>query len=130
MSNVSFPANNSTPDCFYNGYIDEYNNSNNYSTDINHHHHHHGQNFEYNSLSAIPTESTPATSTPVIQNLLNNNNAEQQQKFAHTNTEDCFDKSSDSAVSSMSSDRVHSLSDNVSVSSLCYDPILYLHFKL
>lgn len=30
-----------------------------------------------------------------------------------TGTEDCFDKNSDSAVSSMSSDRVHSFSDNV-----------------
>lgn len=49
-----------------------------------------GQNFEYHTL----------TSTPSNQN-----------KF--TNHEDCFDKSSDSAVSSMSSDRVHSLSDNV-----------------
>ncbi|KAH9526154.1 bZIP, variant 3 [Dermatophagoides farinae] len=105
MSNVSFPTNNSVPDCFYNGYLDEYN----YPSDINQH----GQNFEYNSLSTIPTQSTPTTSTPVSQNLLNtNNDHEQQQKFVHTNTEDCFDKSSDSAVSSMSSDRVHSLSDN------------------
>lgn len=32
-----------------------------------------------------------------------------------TATEDCFDKSSDSAVSSMSSDRVPSYSDNVSL---------------
>lgn len=85
LSNETTMFNGNTNDCSYNGYMNDYNASM-YNIDA-------GQNFQYQ----------PSVTTSNNQNKFTNN----------TNQEDCFDKSSDSAVSSMSSDRVHSLSDNV-----------------
>ncbi len=44
----------------------------------------------------------------------NHFNSHHNQTVVNNTNEDCMDASSDSAVSSMSSDRIHSLSDNVS----------------
>lgn len=97
MSNVSnLSVNNvSTSDCFYNGYLpDEL------------------------PLSELPTVSaaTPfgyQSQQPSQPPCYASNSISHGNQFTTPTAEDCFDKSSDSAVSSMSSDRVHSSSENV-----------------
>ena len=97
MSNVSnISVNNvSTSDCFYNGYLPD-------ELPISEVAVANSSQFNYQSqpqTTCYPPGTISHTST---------------NQFPAPATEDCFDKSSDSAVSSMSSDRVHSFSDNVS----------------
>lgn len=96
MSNVSnLSVNNvSTSDCFYNGYLPDELPISEVATN--------SSQFSYPSQQP----QCYSTSQPISHGATN--------QFSTPGTEDCFDKSSDSAVSSMSSDRVHSSSENVS----------------
>src|SRR5699024_1776018 len=98
MSNVSnLSVNNvSTSDCFYNGYLPDELPISEVAAANN------------GPFSYQPSQPPTSYSNP---RSISHSNANQ---FSTPATEDCFDKSSDSAVSSMSSDRVHSFSDNVS----------------
>ena len=97
MSNVSnISVNNVTSsDCFYNGYLPD-------EIPIS----------EVNTANASQYSYQNQQSTCYTPTTANQSN---QNQFSSPAGEDCFDKSSDSAVSSMSSDRVHSFSDNVSI---------------
>ena len=94
MSNVSL-NNVSNSDCFYNGYLAEEGYDVSDAHSVNNSQFHYQQPQSTNFVS--PAQPIPS-------------------QFPSQTTEECFDKSSDSAVSSMSSDQVPSYSDNVSFS--------------
>lgn len=87
--------------CFFNnGYVDDFNLQGatyGHNSDLN----------TYTEYSHQQPTASSASTTPTSHHQMLNPN-----KFSTTNEDCCFDKNSDSAVSSMSSDRVHSLSDN------------------
>lgn len=114
ISDIAYMSNVSSSDCYYNGYLSDE------IADPNHH-----QLGTYGPYNGQPQQQQqqqqPQPQPPSGTFTANSVQAPNSNQFqtptntaSTTNGEDCFDKSSDSAVSSMSSDRVQSFSDNVS----------------